>query len=373
MTVHMKKPLVPHSYQPEDVIFLLTDLTGQIEEVTIEEKEALIQQGVSYSEMISKEEAPTIEINQLFQEIVKEKRVKIADYIRLLSESIYMEKEGQVVLVSLARAGTPFGVLIKRYLEQKYQINVPHYSVSIIRGKGIDEVALKWIISQHSDTAIQFVDGWTGKGSIIDELERSIIQFNHGHGTAVSPELAVLADPARRCRLYGTHLDVNIPNGCLNATVSGLISRTLCRPDLISPNEFHGAISLKRLESVDYSQWFVAQISEVFLFEDLTETERMSIRTRQTYPKYARMVAEQIKATYGVQDLHKVKLSVGESARVLLRRQPRLLLLRQLNSPETKHLVHLANARQVPIQVMEENEGGHYQAIALIKESDGRD
>ena len=373
MEVMKERTLIKHSYQTEDVTFLLTDLTGKIEEVTIEEKERLIAQGVSYSEMISKEEAPEAELREIFEILTEEKKIELANYVRILSEAIYMEKEGHVVLVSLARAGTPFGILIKRYLEQKYQQKVPHYSLSIIRGKGIDEEAVKWIVAQHPATASQFVDGWTGKGSIIDELERSIIQFNHRYQTEVSAELAVLADPARRCRLYGTHLDINIPNGCLNATVSGLVSRTLCRPDLMEEGDFHGAISLERLAAVDQSQWFVATVSAVFRFDDLTKSEKSSILGRQTYSKYAKMVAKQIQQTYGVKDLHKIKLSVGESARVLLRRKPRLLLIRQENSTETLHLIHLAKKRQVPIQVMAEAEGGHYQAIALIEEADGND
>lgn len=373
MKIKNQKSLVKHSYQEQDVIFLLTDLTGKIEEVTIEEKERLIAQGVSYSEMISKEEAPQEQLTEIFKRMTEAKRVKLADYIRVLSESIYLEKEGSVVLVSLARAGTPFGILIKRYLEQKYQIKVPHYSVSIIRGRGIDEEALKWIIERHPSQAIQFVDGWTGKGSIIDELERSIIQFNQNYGSDVSSELAVLADPARRCRLYGTHSDINIPNGCLNSTVSGLISRTICRPDLMEAGDFHGAISLDRLENVDYSQWFVSKVSDAFIFNDLNPSERHSILGRQTYPNYAKQVAKQIQVTYAVQDLHKIKLSVGESARVLLRRKPRLLLIRQMESAETLHLVQLAHERQVPIQLMKDDEGGHYQAIALIEEADGHE
>lgn len=362
------KPLVQHVYRPEDVTFLLTDLTGQVEEISVEEKERRIDQGISYSEMISKEEAPLPQTKELFEQLVQTKRQAIADYIRIVSEAIYQAKQGEVVLVSLARAGTPFGILIKRYLEQKYQIKVPHYSVSIIRGKGIDTQALTFILSQHSDRSIQFVDGWTGKGSIIDELERSILQFNHVHQTEISADLAVVADPARRCRLYGTHLDVNLPNSCLNATVSGLISRTICSSDLLEGKDFHGAIYLSRLEEHDQSQWFVHQIESVFIFEDLTPTEQLSIANRQVHQKYATMVARQIQATYQVKDFHKVKLSIGESARVLLRRHPRLLLIKDETLEDVQPLLQLAQAKNVPIQRLKEDEGGHYQAIAIIEE-----
>ena len=49
-------------------------------------------------------------------------------------------KGDSLVIVSLARAGTPIGVLIKRYLEKKYCVQLTHYSISIIRGRGIDKM-----------------------------------------------------------------------------------------------------------------------------------------------------------------------------------------------------------------------------------------
>ena len=39
--------------------------------------------------------------------------------------------------------------------------------------------------------------------------------------------------------LCGTHEDILIPSSCLNATVTGLISRTFLRADIIGKNDFH--------------------------------------------------------------------------------------------------------------------------------------
>ena len=39
--------------------------------------------------------------------------------------------------------------------------------------------------------------------------------------------MAVLADPGYCTSIYGTREDFLIPSACLNATVSGLISRTV--------------------------------------------------------------------------------------------------------------------------------------------------
>lgn len=51
--------------------------------------------------------------------------------------------------MSLARAGIPVGILIKHFIWQKYQIEVPHYAISIIKGKGIDNNAMKYLLKRY--------------------------------------------------------------------------------------------------------------------------------------------------------------------------------------------------------------------------------
>ena len=48
--------------------------------------------------------------------------------------------------------------------------------------------------------------------------------------------LAVLADPGVCAPILGTRDDFLIPSACLNSTVSGLVSRTVLRDDLIGPH-----------------------------------------------------------------------------------------------------------------------------------------
>ena len=129
--------LVQHSYE-DSCIFLLKDVTDLVQEITVEEKEALINQGVNYSEMISKEERPSSTIQSLFLTLLDMKKAELANYIAKLSEQMLAYRGHNLVVVSLARAGTPFGILVKRYLKDQYNLEVPHYSLSIIRGKGID-------------------------------------------------------------------------------------------------------------------------------------------------------------------------------------------------------------------------------------------
>lgn len=53
----------------------------------------------------------------------------------------------------------------------------PHYSVSIIRDRGIDRNAINYILNKHRAECIQFVDGWIGKGAIFRELKKELEAF----------------------------------------------------------------------------------------------------------------------------------------------------------------------------------------------------
>ena len=255
--------LVRHSYKG-DCIFLLKDLTDKIKEITIEEKEELIRSGVSYSEMISKESIPSKDIKNIFLNILNRDKKLIAYYVAKISEIIYRQKGNKLVIVSLARAGTPYGILIRKYLKLKYKVDIPHYSISIIRDKGIDSNALKYILSEHREANIQFVDGWTGKGSITKELNKSIDDFNNKNKTNIDSSLAVISDPAKLCKVCGTREDFGIATCCLNSTVSGLISRTIHNEKYIGKNDFHGAKTLYYLKEQDCSQYFIDEINKEF-------------------------------------------------------------------------------------------------------------
>lgn len=345
----------------KDCIFLLKDLTGVLKEISIEEKENLIEEGVSYSNFISKEERPSKEIENLFLKIVNEKASEIAEYISILAKKIYSKKSNGLILVSLARAGTPYGILIKRYLKFKYNINIKHYSISIIRGKGIDFNALKYILDKNEDAKIQFIDGWTGKGSIINELNKSINEFNYKYGYNIDSSLAVVADPAKLCDIYGTREDICVPNSILNSTVSGLISRTILNGDYIGERDFHGAINIGYLKDQDYSEYYVNEIEKYFKKDiNIEQGEKVNI-------KYSKEILEKIKEEYNVKDINKVKLSIGEASRVLLRRKARVLLLKDKEDKEVQQLLTLAREKNIPIEICKR---GDYKAIAIIAEKE---
>ena len=87
----------------------------------------------------------------------------------------------------------------------------------------------------------------------------------------VSSEIAVIADPANMTELCGTHEDILIPSSCLNATVSGLISRTFYREDIIGTEDFHGAAYYGELVDSDLSYGFIEAIEKEFLMENPPE------------------------------------------------------------------------------------------------------
>ena len=144
-----KDNLVKTSYSKDDVILLLKDVTGLVQPQPTEERERLIQSGKHYCEMLPIEYVPTQKYMQVYKEALKTYAKPTALATGKLSDKIIEQKGNNVVLVSLARAGIPIGILIKRYIAKKYNINVPHYSISIIRGRGIDKNALNFLIEKY--------------------------------------------------------------------------------------------------------------------------------------------------------------------------------------------------------------------------------
>ena len=74
-------------------------------------------------------------------------------------------------------------------------------------------------------------------------------------------------------------------------------------------------------------------------------------------------------ARYGIRDVNMIKPGIGEATRVLLRRVPRLLVLRARGAPDVAHLEVLAEEKQVPVEI---DADLPYHAVSLIRSaSDG--
>ena len=117
---------------------------------------------------------PAPEYQQLFATALAESAGRLAHAVGVVTELVLDRRGPGVVLASLARAGTPVGILMRRWAEYAHGLDVPHYAVSIVRGRGIDRVALRHLAGHHDPSAVMFVDGWTGKGAIARELAAAL-------------------------------------------------------------------------------------------------------------------------------------------------------------------------------------------------------
>ncbi|WP_406115471.1 phosphoribosyltransferase [Streptomyces sp. NBC_01014] len=359
------------SYAPEDVGWLLQDLSGVALEAPVEEREEAVQTGgAHYAESLPVEYQPSEQYQQLFRAALETSAARIAQAVGTVTETLLAEHprsgEGaepplaRPVLVSLARAGTPVGVLMRRWALHRHGLDLPHYAVSIVRGRGIDANALRWLAAHHDPADIVFVDGWTGKGAITRELAEALKEF-----PGFRPEIAVLADPGGCVRTYGTREDFLIPSACLNSTVSGLISRTVLRSDLVGPEDFHGGKFYRELAGSDVSAHFVdtvaARFDEVSGAVDTQVKELLTADRAPTWEGWA--AVERISEEYGIRDVNLVKPGVGETTRVLLRRVPWKILARSGAGADLDHVRLLAEQRGVPV---EEVDGLPYTCVGLI-------
>ncbi|WP_410513200.1 cysteine protease StiP family protein [Paenibacillus sp. BR2-3] len=367
MNKRIAPPAPLGSYPPSDVTFLLKDLSNVSLERATQEREEAIQSGVHYSEMLPVEYQPTSGYIDLFHETLQDSSRKIALAVAVVSELIVAQRGLNTVLVSLARAGTPIGVLIKRYISYRYEVDLPHYSISIIRGKGIDENAVLYMLQKHGlDADLQFIDGWTGKGAIRQVLIAACDSFYNKYGIRLNDDLAVLADPGYCSATFGTREDYLIPSACLNSTVSGLMSRTVLRGDLIGPEEFHGAKFYKEWLDADVSNDFIEAICPHF--PSVTE-EALPITAdlRQSPPEITWQGLQDIQCIqkfFGISDINLIKPGVGETTRVLLRRVPWKILVDSMDNPNLRHVMLLAKDRGVPVEIFP---GLTYSCCGIIK------
>lgn len=335
--------LVTSSYSSDDVTILLQDLKGKVPVLDTKEREKLNQSGVHYSEMLPVEYVPSNKYLKVYENALKSQGKQTAQAVINLAHKILNTKASkEIVLVSLARAGTPVGILLKRYLTKYCNCNVSHYTISIIRGKGIDIAAMNYILSKHNTKNIVFVDGWIGKGAINRVLAEAVTKLNVAN---LSPELAVLSDPAYETNLYGTRDDFLIPSACLNSTVSGLISRTV-KVKRMSDDEYHGAIYYVENKEHDLSNAFLDEIESYFRDLKPDNTDAQPTTTSKGIDEVKKIASE-----FNINDINKIKPGVGETIRVLLRRVPDVILIKPTANPKfIEPIMRLAKEKNVPIK-----------------------
>lgn len=347
------------SYDPADVTFLMKPVVIQTTDVAT--KERLIQSGRShYSEMLSPEHLPDPTYLRLYDDALLRNGRRLAQDISSLAAALAARAEGrEVVIVSLARAGTPIGVLLGRAI-RRLRLNAPHYSISIVRDRGIDRNALKHIGARHDPAGIVFVDGWTGKGAIAAELASSLSDRPYG----VAPYLAVVADPAGRAELAATSDDYLIASGLLNAIVSGLVSRSVLSPDTVGAHDFHACVRYPQFAAHDRSRAFVDTIDA--LVRDVSSRPIVDDPTeRGQRAADCDALVDSLMRSSGVADRNRIKPGIAEATRAVLRRLPERIYVRDAYDPDVAHLLHLADAGGVPVDRLDGH--AHYRAAAVIR------
>ena len=369
------------SYLPSDVTVLL-DIVDKttVADVPVSEKEALIQSGQRhYSDMLTLEQAPSAMHDQLYKQALDQGAPRTATDIANLAFTLHhifndkVNSEHPLILVSLVRAGLPVGVLLQRALKdanRTYHLPSQHYGISIIRDRGLDSIALQLILDKYPDSPIVFVDGWTGKGAIYQELARSLEPFNDSthanynnffhQGTDIIP-LLTLADPAGVAWLAASTDDWLIPSGLLNSTVSGLISRSLYTDP---ESGLHRSVFYDNLVESDNSLAFIDTIDT--LRQSLAMTTRLLARFE--HPRYQTAdLIDTLADQYKITNRNRIKPTIAEATRAILRRDPEQVLLASADHPDTRLLRHLCAQRNIEITVLGDKILP-YQAITIIKQ-----
>jgi hypothetical protein len=356
-------PAFSGSYEPGDVTFLLKPVVLAPTEIAT--KEELIQSGKRhYSEMISAEAAPGGAYLRLYYQALARNGARLAADVSSLAAQLAERAGGrEIVIASLARAGTPIGVLLLRTLRAR-GFPAAHYALSIIRGRGIDRQALRHIAARHDPADVLFVDGWTGKGAIAGELRQSLRDRPFGF----RPLLAVVTDPAGQADIAASADDYLIASGLLGAIVSGLVSRSILSAQTVGPGDFHACVFSRHLAPHDLSRAFIETIAPLAIAAPPRSIGDHAGLRPELVRACEHMLSEVMRRT-GVTDRNRIKPGIAEATRALLRRVPDRLFLRDAADPDVAHLLLLARQAGVPVEALAADCA--YRAVSVIRATGG--
>lgn len=116
----------------------------------------------------------------------------------------------RLAFAAILRAGVPIAEWLQELLPGSVSA-----AISLFVGIGVDRVGLTEFQNRHPERTLIFVDGWTGKGGVADELKR----------LGLGP-LAVLIDPWGRADFTGIETDLFCPSACFTGPATLGFSRT---------------------------------------------------------------------------------------------------------------------------------------------------
>ncbi|MCD2198185.1 phosphoribosyltransferase domain-containing protein [Actinomycetospora endophytica] len=353
------------SFAPDEVGWLLSDVSQHPLETPTAAREAALGRGaIHYSDSLPEERPPSPDYAELVERTLERTAAATAAAVGLLADRLLARHDGAPVLVSLARAGTPVGALVRRWARTVRGVVLPHYAISVVRGRGLDRAALEALTAAHDPASLAFVDGWTGSGGILREVSADLVRHALRTDRALDPTVAVLADPAHVTPLHGTREDLLVPHACLNATVSGLVSRTVARADLIAPGAYHGAKFYAELSGTDRTARFLDAVSAWFPGDPTAPGEGPVGDERGV--RYLAAFAR----SFGLDGEQRVRAGCGETLRALLRRDPAAVYLAPDAGGELDPVRQLCVERDVPVRTLPGRLAGipsPYRCLAVLR------
>ncbi|MCB1064789.1 MAG: hypothetical protein KDN20_17950 [Verrucomicrobiae bacterium] len=356
------------SYEADDVLFLLQPT--EITPTPLEERERLIATGEKhYSDMIGFEDRPSRIRMALFREALSLNGERLSNDIITLAQAIIASANCNISIVSIARAGTPVGILLLRTIRLLCPgLAVRHYSVSVIRDRGLDLNALRWIATQNELRGVRFVDGWTGKGTIAMALRESLAgsEFRNAE---LDAGLWVPLDICGVSTYAASRQDYLIPSTILGGTISGLISRSVFPSPTGDQTGFHQCVVLDDLRRYDISRLFIEAVLELIKEKLPHRLKVLSNFKDAGNSSDSNPVESFLSSTleaHGMTDRNRVKIGIGETVRVLLRRKPEFVYLSDsILEAEANLITRLADERGISIQRVSNQP---FEAVALIHE-----
>lgn len=346
--------MMPTSYPADWVTLLLRPV--QVSLTPVAEKEALIQSGQKhYSEMLSVEKEPSAFHLDLYQRALDQYQDRLAVDVMRLARKICSMGRSEIIFASLVRAGIPLGILLKLAC-RKLGYDADHYGISIIRDRGLDHQAMTYLESRHQKQDIFFVDGWTGKGAISAELQRSLQKRG---GYPDQDQLIVLSDLSGTAWLSADQEDWLIPFGLLGAPIAGLISRSLW-----SDSDFHGGYQWQSLSAYDQSCAF---IEKIVAYWDHLDLETLDIpQDTRAHAGRSQKVIQDVATKYQVKNLNRIKPGIAEATRAVLRRLPEHIIIQDKSDPDIALLLYLAE--KLNLSVVETTYSiAPYRAMTIIQ------
>lgn len=342
--------MIAHSYLPHQVTCLFAPFNGDL--LSVQEKEACLQNGGYYGDILSKEDRPDPQYVEIFDRLSSTLSHKLAQPVLQLVEHFHTTRpvDRPIVLLSLARAGTPIGVVVAELLRTRFNREVHHYSVSVLHKYGLDGHAMNHILARHAAENVVFLDGWVSQGRITRAVEESAPQWG------VSPVLYCVSDPSGFQDATATREDILLPSAVLNANVSGLLSRTV-----YNPNGFHFSETYSDFHDIDRTQAFIQDM--LHACESQTRIEQRNVTPSHQQRVIARTQIEAFCAEHNTDDSN-IKVGVGEVSRSLLRRIPTLVVVDPSAVEETQHMFWLAQQRNIELRVQELN--GPFRAFSIL-------